>query len=123
MNRIWRKNMQKLLLVVLTVAIAIASCGVGLKGQINGKWEQLDSVGLKCTEEYVDNLVTFNCNYKNNNENVYNFTNNYEITSDNRIVYTSDKGVKNIAEIKINGDEMQIQNLDKDRWIKYKRIK
>lgn len=120
MNRIWRKNMQKLLLVVLTVAIAIASCGVGLKGQINGKWEQLDSGSQKCTDEFVDNLVTINCKY--NSEDLYTITNNYEITSDNRIVYTSDKGVKNIAEIKINGDEMQIQNLDKDRWIKYKRI-
>ncbi|WP_055076803.1 hypothetical protein [Pseudanabaena sp. 'Roaring Creek'] len=115
--------MRKLFFVAVVVATVSAGCGSGIKDQIKGKWEQvaITAGGETCIKEYVDKFLTSDCYLKG--EHLFSSTINYEITSDNRIVFISDKGVKNIIDIKIDGDEMQMQNLDKDRWVKYKRIK
>jgi len=121
--------MRTLLSVAVVVAIAISACQsvlknqTGLKDQIKGRW--LEEPGMdtpiECIDEYLEKYRISNC--KDGAKILYSGSINYEIADDNFIVFTSDKGVKTVVGVKINGDEMQVQNIDRDKWVKFVKMK
>ncbi len=110
------------LFIGIVAEIALVSCQAGIHHQIKGKWlTKSENSKVECIEEYLDKYLSSVC--KSNGKELYSTVSAYEITNGNLIVFTSDKGVKNIVEVKINGDEMEIQNVARDQWVKSTRIK
>ena len=113
--------MHKLLLVLaMVIAIALPSCGGGLKSQIKGKWEKtFEKSNQICIEEYLDSLAKTDCTL--GTERLFTTTSSYEVIEGDRVVFTSSTGVKEIIEVKIEGNEMQ-QKLNNGQIVKLKRI-
>lgn len=76
---------------------------------------------IECIDEYLEKYRVSNC--KDGAKILYSGSINYEIADDNFIVFTSDKGVKTVVGVKINGDEMQVENTDRNKWVKFMRMK
>jgi hypothetical protein len=111
---------KQLLIVTMAIAIALPSCGAGLKNQIKGKWEKTSEASKEvCIEEYLDALVKTDCTL--GTERLFTITSSYEVIEGDRVVFTSSKGVKEIIEVKIEGNEMQ-QKLNNGILVKLKRI-
>ncbi len=100
----------------------------GLKNQLKGKWKLIGSDNssieydnsLLCIDEFVDNHLIASCD--RNGKHLYTITYNYQILSDN-LIYVTSQNFSDQYEVKIDGDEMQLEGQLFNSSARFKRIK